>query len=285
MSEISWARRFYWSLRRELWEVPAIYVVPLAAAALVLVGFLVSAIRSPAQLLAPAQLSVQMDLPYTFAIGLIMVSTYVVAIFYSLDALYGERRDRSILFWKSLPVSDVTTVIAKVTVPLVIAPLITFAVTVATLVLMMLMGRAVLAVTGVNTLRLGTQPPFFRTSELLVYHLFAVHALWWAPFFGWLFLISAWARRAPFVWAAVPVFVLSIVERIAFNTSYFAGMLESRLNFSPEAIVARGKMPIDPMTQMTPGIFVTSPGLWIGLVIAVAFVGAAVRLRRYRGPI
>jgi ABC-2 type transport system permease protein len=285
MSEISWARRFYWSVRRELWEISAIYIAPLGAAALVLVGFLIFAIHSPGKMLAPEQLSLLLKQPYTFAIGLIMVVSYIVAIFYSLDTLYGERRDRSILLWKSLPVSDRTTVLAKVTIPLVIVPLVGFAITVATLLLMMLLGSAVFAIGGLNTATLSTHPPFFRTSVLLLYHLFAVHALWWAPFFGWLFLVSAWARRTPFIWAAVPVIAISIGERIAFNTSYFADVLESRFNLSPDAIVVRGTMPIDPMTQMTPGIFVSDPGLWIGLTIAVMCLAIAVRLRRHQGPI
>ena len=41
----------------------------------------------------------------------------------------------------------------------------------------------------------------------------------------------------------------------------------------------------DPMTHLTPGNFLSSPGLWIGLAIAAAFLAAAVRLRRYREPI
>jgi ABC-2 type transport system permease protein len=286
MSEISVARRFYWSVRREIWESPSIYVAPLAAGAVVVLGFLVAAIRfsmhASAQSMLPETLIKQ---PYDFASGLVMVSAYAAAIFYCLDTLYGERRDRSILFWKSLPVSDATTVVAKLTIPFVIVPLVCWAVTVVTLVLMTLVGSAVFAVSGVHTGGASTHPPLLRTSMLLLYHLFTVHALWWAPFFGWLVLISAWSRRAPFVWAVVPVFAIVMVERIAFNTSRLAGTLQTRLNFSPEAVVAKGTMPFDPMTHVTPGLFLSSPGLWIGLAIAVAFAAATVRLRRYRGPI
>ena len=120
---------------------------------------------------------------------------------------------------------------------------------------------------------------------MLLYHLVTVHALWWAPFLAWMLLISAWARRAPLVWAAVPVIGISLVERIAFNTSHFADMLKSRFSLSPEAVVAPGKMPTDPMTHLTPGSFVSSPGLWIGLAMAAIFLAAAVRIRRARGPL
>jgi ABC-2 type transport system permease protein len=287
MGDISWARRFYWSVRREMWESPSIYVAPLAAAVVVVLGFLVAAIRvgshgSAQQSILLATLIKQ---PYDFAIGLIMLSAYAVAIFYCLDTLYGERRDRTILFWKSLPVSDVTTMVAKLSIPFLIIPLVCFAVTVVTLVLMTLVGSAVFAVSGVNTSAVITHPPLLRMSLLLLYHLFTVHALWWAPFFGWLLLISAWSRRAPLVWAVVPLLAIAMVERIAFNSSHFAGMLQWRFNLSPEAVVSKGTMPIDPMTQLTPGLFLSSPGLWIGLGITVAFVAVAVRLRRDRGPI
>jgi ABC-2 type transport system permease protein len=286
VSEISAVRRYYWSLRRELWEHPSIYVVPLAAGALVLIGFLISAIRIVPQMHSPALGAAQemVGHPYDFAEGLIMFSTLAVAIFYCLDALYGERRDRSILFWKSLPVSDAMTVIAKASIPLLVIPLVTFAVTFATLVVMTGLGSAASALAGLDKVALGTRAPLLRTSLLLLYHLLTVHALWWAPFFGWLLLISAWARRAPFVWAAVPLIGITLAERIAFNTSHVAHLLKSRLDLSPEAVVAQGTMPTDPMTHLTPGLFFSSPALWIGLAIAATCLAVAVRLRRDRGP-
>jgi ABC-2 type transport system permease protein len=273
MNEISWPRRYYWSLRRELWEHPSIYVAPVAAGALAVVAYLLSSVRVVGQTQVE---DVVLGRPFAFAAGLVMFSTIAVGVFYSLDTLYGERRDRSILFWKSLPVSDATTVAAKVTVPLVILPLLTTVVAIAALIVMIVTGSLL---TG------SPNPPLGRSAVLLLYHMFAVHALWWAPFFGWMLLISAWARRAPLVWAVVPIVGISFAENIAFNTSGFADMLRSRLNFSPEAIVAKGAMPIDPSTHLTPGSFLSSPGLWLGLALLVAFAVVAARLRRSNGPI
>ena len=105
------------------------------------------------------------------AAGLIMLTGIVVGVFYCLDALHGERRDRSILFWKSLPVSDLTTVLAKASIPLVILPLLTFAITVATQWLMLLISSAVLLVSGQSVATLWTQLSFLRRSWLLLYHL------------------------------------------------------------------------------------------------------------------
>jgi len=122
---------------------------------------------------------------------------------------------------------------------------------------------------------------------VLLYGL-VVLALWHVPIYGWLLLVSGWARRATFLWAVLPLLAIGILEKIAFNTSYFASMLKHRLmgfapgafDFNPHHSVA-----IDSLAQLTPGRYLSTPGLWIGLIVAAAFLAAAVRLRRYRGPI
>ena len=105
-------RLMYWSVRRELWENRSIYLAPLAVAAVALFGFSLSSIAGIWE--KPLRLNpAQPQAPYDMAAGLMMLTGIVVSVFYCLDALHGERRDRSILFWKSLPVSDLTTVLAK----------------------------------------------------------------------------------------------------------------------------------------------------------------------------
>src|SRR5438105_15715095 len=124
-AEVSAARRFYWSLRREFWESRSIYLAPLAVAALFLFGFAISTVHLPGEMRAAAALDPMKQreaivLPYDFAAGLLMLSLMLLGAFYSLDALFGVRRDRSILVCKALPLSDLTTVLAKATIPLVI---------------------------------------------------------------------------------------------------------------------------------------------------------------------
>jgi ABC-2 type transport system permease protein len=119
---------------------------------------------------------------------------------------------------------------------------------------------------------------------MLLYHLVTVHMLWYAPMYGWLLLVSAWARRAAFLWAALPWLAICAVEKIAFNTTRFAAMLGYRFAGGPEAIPGVDSF-FDPMTQLTPGRFLSSPGLWIGLAVTAAFLAGAVRLRRCQGPI
>jgi ABC-2 type transport system permease protein len=271
---ITFSRRMYWSVRRELWEYRSIYIAPLAAAAVSLLGFLTALTLSPAHRHQP------LDVPYEFAAFLIMGTGFIVGIFYSLDALYGERRDRSILFWKSLPVSDLTTVLSKFAIPLVILPLLTFAIAVVTQFVMMLLSS------GLSVGTLGARMSFFHMSLMLLYHILTVHGLWYAPIYGWLLLVSAWAPRAPFVWAFLPPFVLWGVERIAFRSSHFLGMLQYRLTGpEPSTTTARSGNMMEMISALTPAQFFSTPGLWVGLAVAAIFLAAAVRLRRYREPI
>jgi len=278
----------YWSIRRELWENRSVYIAPLAAAAVFLIGFVINMVimrRSIASSpLGPAQQHDLLATRYEISASLIMGTAFIVGIFYSLDALYGERRDRSILFWKSLPVSDLTTVLSKLTIPFVILPLLSFAITLATQFIMLVMSSVVLAGSGVNIAALWTEASFFRVSLVLLYHLLTVHGLYYAPIYGWLLMVSAWAPRAPFIWAFLPPFVICGVEKIAFNTSYFLALLEERLT-GPGGSMAGHDHATDFAGTLIPHHFFSTPGLWIGLALAAVFLFVAVRLRRYRGPI
>jgi len=218
------------------------------------------------------------------AAALVMGTTAIVSIFYCLDALQGERRDRSILFWKSLPVSDLTTVLAKASIPIVFMQLASFAITAVMQLVMLLASTAVLGGSGL-TAALWTEVAWPRTSLLLFYHLFTVHALWYAPIYAWLILVSAWSRRAAILWAFLPPLAIGVLEKMVFGTSHLKALLESRVMAGMEAVMMPGTMPMDPMTHVTPGRFLTSPGLWIGLAIAGCLLAVAARIRRYRGPV
>ena len=287
---MSTARVFYWSVRRELWEHRSIYVAPLAVAALILAGFFISTVHladrmRAALALSPMQQTEAIQQPYTFAALLMMASFFIVALFYSLDALYGERRDRSILFWKSMPVSDLMTVLAKASVPILILPLLTFTLTIATQGIMALLSTVVLRANGLSAATLWSHLPLPQMSLMLLDHLVGVHGLWYAPIYCWLLLVSAWARRAPFLWAVLPLFAMGIVERIAFNTAYLSALLQYRLLGGPEGMAFdAGSMSTDPLANLNPVHFLLSPGMWIGFVFAAAFLFAAARLRRSRGP-
>ncbi len=282
----------FWSVRRELWENRYVYLAPLGVAAIFFIGHLVGIIRLPAQmrLLSGADPKHYREAilgPYNIAAAFLMGTYILVTLFYCADALHSERRDRSILFWKSLPVSDFTTVLAKASIPFLILPLLTFAITLGLQFLILMLSSAVLMASGLSVASLWTQLPVLQMSLLLLYHIMTAHALWPAPVYCWLLLVSGWARRAVLLWAALPVLAIAGVEKIAFHTDHFAALVGHRLIgiTEPMSFTPPGMFPTDPMTHITPAQFLLSPALWIGLALAVAFLGAAVRLRRYQGPI
>ena len=288
--DISPARRVYWLVQRELWENRSIYLAPLAVAAVFMVGFLVALIGLPGRMraaaaLGPMQQHEAIGQPYVIVALMLMVIEFLVAVYYCLEALYGERRDRSILFWKSLPVSDVTTVLSKASIPMLVLPLVTVAVTVATQFLMLVVSSAVLAGSGISPAMLWTHVPFFQTSLINFVHLVGFHGLWYAPLYGWLLMVSAWAKRAPFLWATLPPLAIGAVEKIAFNTSHFAAMVQSHFLGSPGSVTPAGGMTMEMLAPLPLGQFVLSPSLWIGLAVTAVFLFAAARLRRLRGLI
>src|SRR6266480_411701 len=260
-------RPFYWSVLRELWENHSIYIAPAIVAVVGLIGFLFSTAGLPERrqavlLLGPEKARAGIEAPYDAVAMILIFTAFIVGLFYCLDALYGERRDRSILFWKSLPVSDFTTVLSKAIIPLAILPPIIFGIIIATQFFMLLISSAVLLPSGLA----GTTWANFnllRESVVLLYGLIVI-ALWHAPIYGWALLVSGIARRATFLWAVLPPIAIGIFEKITFNTSYFASMLKDRLFGAGDTAFdfhIHRSISIDLLTQLTPGRFLMTPGL------------------------
>jgi ABC-2 type transport system permease protein len=287
----------YWSIRRELWESKSITIAPLAVAGLVLFILAMTAFGIPRRLRAlptdgarSAEFAVAVS-PLRTAPSPILVTTLIVAFFYSVDALYGERRDRTILFWKSLPVSDRTTVLSKAIFPLAILPLIGFVLSIVVQLVLLGWTTMILLANGIDPQTLWGEVRLLQMPVILLYGIGAF-ALWHAPLYGWYFLISGWARRAPILWALVPPVVLSMVERMAFHTNYLAAFQAYRFmgayTAAFDAVMPAKGMHypvISRIEQLNPGKFVSTPGLWLGLLFAAACFAAAIRLRRYREPI
>jgi ABC-2 type transport system permease protein len=277
-------RPMYWLVRRELWENRSIYLAPLVLAGVFLCGFAVSTITLPYRIATQQEGT---GTPWSVLPAMLIVASFLVGVFYCVDALHSERRDRSILFWKSLPVSDRDTVLSKASIPLLVLPAIVFAISVTVQLLMLLLSSAILLGNGASVMALWDKLPLFRMTLGLLYSLVAI-ALWHAPMYAWLLLVSGWAKRAVILWAVLPLLAAAAFEKMAFNTTYVmaflgyrvTGWFESGLRF-PD----KHKVNLDPLTHLTPGRYLSTPGLWLGLVVAAAFLAAAVRLRRNREAI
>jgi len=194
-----------------------------------------------------------------------------------------------VLFWRSLPVSDLMAVAAKACVPLVILPLLTFAVTFVTQVCMLLIASVRLLGTGLSV---WSQLSFGEMTWTLFHHLVLGHGLWYAPIWGWLLFCSAWARRTPVLWATLPPLAMGVFEKHAFGTAYFGNWLGARLmggpadpNHGMASAPGHGvSMTMIGITASSPAQLLTSSGLWLGLALTSVFLALAVRLRRSRGP-
>jgi ABC-2 type transport system permease protein len=234
------------------------------------------------------------------AMPLFMVMAFVV-FFFCLGTLFDERKDRSVLFWKSLPVSDNETVVSKVAMALVGAPLLTLAFAVATSLLALFIILVGASISGLSLWGAVLASPAVYLAPFAVLSLIPVYALWALPTVGWLMMVSAWAKTKVFLWAVgVPVLAGVLI-------SWFNAMFDFNWNVQWfwHHVIGRGLLSVvpgswfgfvDPAGGMQVheggmhfGVLVVqswktlaSANAWIGAVIGVAMLYAAARLRRWR---
>jgi ABC-2 type transport system permease protein len=168
-------------------------------------------------------------------------------------------------------------------VPLVVLPVLVFVTVLAMELLMLLVASAVLLVNGISASALWMMP--WLQALLTLGYALVVHALWYAPVYGWLLMVSAWARRSATLWATLPLLLASVVERISLGTSTIGGVIRYRLTggfmqaFKPHF---HGEAVPSPLTLVDAPGLIGSPGLWVGLLVAAVFLAVAVWLRRSR---
>lgn len=217
-----------------------------------------------------------------------------VVFFYYLDSLYADRKDRSILFWKSLPVSDLRVVASKYLTGVAAIPALTVVAFVVTAVLVWLIGGLTLLSAGTGQALASGPAALARVTAMLVY-LLITQAVWLMPIHGWLLLVSAFAKRAVLGWALLPPVLLMVAERTLLRTSHFADLLGHRISggfelaFSGDRhrIMAESDGSLDAVVPalgefFTPGRFLAAPSLWAGIVVGLLFLAGAVWLRRWR---
>jgi ABC-2 type transport system permease protein len=282
-------RPFYWSVRRELWENRSIYLAPLGVGAFAVAAIAIHGVTMPSHgaTMLGSDPANPASVTYRVNTLLLLITAFVVGAFYSLDALSGERRDRGILFWKSLPVSDLTTVLAKASIPLVVLPLLTLATIVAAQLLLLLLSVVFVLVQGGSVAKLWNDVQPVRMWLTMPY-VVAAMALWHAPVYGFLLLVSGWARRTAVLWAVLPLFAVALLEKLTMDTLHVASAIAYRLiGWYREAflVTAPERTPFNTATSLAPERFLAAPGLWIGLVLAALFIAGAVRMRRLREPI
>ncbi len=233
---------------------------------------------------------------YLASTAVVTLFTIIVVFFYLIDCLYAERRDRSILFWKSLPISDAQVVLSKLAVALVIVPF--GAILVA--------GVMQLVIAVMVWLRFHGTPMWVELPEwsLLAWFKSMVVSLvvglggvlWCAPVAGYLLLASSWARKNVFLWAVLPPVALCALEGFFLHSTQVLQFIGWRLfgfvkllHLNPSALNvgthdSKEDLPhiTDVMSQLDMSGLFTNMDVWAGVAVAAALVFVAIRLRRYR---
>ncbi len=258
-------------IKRELWESRSLYLAPLIAAGVMLAMWVWGA------LVVPQGFRFNFSTPpapfpeegsrigiglYGFSMQLFIVSSLVCGL-YLLDCLYAERKDRSILFWKSLPVSDLNTVLSKFAVAMVVVPLGVFVL--ATVMYPILYAIAAVGVPNFSYISGGWNTGEWLRAEGSMLAALIATQLWYAPLAAWNMLASVMSRRSPILIAVLPIVVLTVCERVMLHTSHLL------------VFAAKRMMPVSGLVE---GL--QRPSMWIGLAVAAGMLYIVVRLRRYR---
>jgi ABC-2 type transport system permease protein len=284
-----------WLVRREFWENRAIWMIPA-----VIGGFMILiALFGRVDLM-----SMSSQLPnrvvregFLVAVGATFFAVMsIYSTWYLLDCLYADRKDRSVLFWKSLPISDTTTVLSKLATALIVIPVVYFAAADLTTLLMafIISVRASSFIGGVLW-----HADLWLQLQVLWLYMIVTTAIWYLPIAAYLMVVSAWAKRAVMLWSILPPIALLLAERWFFGTHVIADQLQerlfgfSRLAFhpSPPGSWANGAdhdvagAPDSIWNFINIGGFLSSPATWIGAAVGAALIVCAIQLRTRRTEI
>ncbi len=298
--------RFFWLVRREVWEHKAIWVAPAIVIACMVLLVVTGNVHfgkldgdGASVLIDELTRDQQTGLLLIVYAGLALVVFMVMGVigfFYALDSLYADRRDRSVLFWKSLPLSDAETVLSKFSVAIVVIPVVAAAAAIVAQFVVALGISAKLSLAGLPA-DVVWQPQAIMGGIVAALLWCVTAILWYAPVIGYLMLASAWAPRGPFLWAVLPPVAIWVLERMVMHSEYVGDFITQRL-FGMYSLLdsgddsgARdiGDKAGDRLERITDfdiagalKEFYSSPELWLGVLAAAALLAAAMWVRRYR---
>ena len=295
-------------VRRELWEHRAIFVTPLVIGTIVTLGTLTAlmfvgefqnelnlAIFGAQNVAGEFERRAALTAFFGGTSWLFLLGLGVLTVFYALDALYAERKDKSILFWRSLPVTDAETVVSKLVTAVLVIPAIAIAGIIVTHLVNLVITSAWVAAKGgsAGTLIWGSVPFFdnWMATILVIY----ASAIWMSPFLGWFLFVSAWTKRAPFMVAFLPLVLIPMIEGIFLRSAHFAEavwgrgakipLFQADINveeFFDEDSLHLSEEMVSLLAHIDLGRFFASVDTWIGIVVCGLLTTAAIYVRRYR---
>ena len=284
---------YNWLIRREFWENRAIWMMPAVLGAVMILVALFGKVN---------EVSIPLQLPsqtigggFLLAVaGTFFAVMSIYSTWYLLDCLYADRKDRSVLFWKSMPISDTVTVISKLANALIVIPLVYFAAADLTALVM----AFILSVRASSTIGGAMwHADLWLQMQVLWLYVIAASAIWYLPLAGYLLIVSAWAKRAVMLWSILPPIAFILVERWFFGTHVIVNQLGERL-LGIGSLIFRDpegsswattvvdndtiRTPVSIWGFLNPGGFLSSPETWIGAAAGVALIAAAIQLRGRR---
>ncbi len=294
-------------IKRELWEHRSIFITPAAIAVIVTLGVL-------AMLMFASGFAKELDVAIFsaqniasdnhrravltgFFVGtswVFIVALAILTVFYCLDSLYAERKDKSILFWRSLPVTDAETVVSKLLTAVLVLPVIMALGIFATHLVNLISTSLWVSAKGgdASTLVWGSISLFDNWTTALI--VLVASGIWMSPFIGWFLFVSTWAKRMPFLMAFMPPIVISLLEGIVFRSRSFVTAVGERMDMTPlfrigdledffeEEQWQDGIGNLTLLDKIDLVGFVSSPGFWGGIVVCGLFVTGAIYVRRFR---
>ena len=294
-------------IRRELWEHRAIYITPAAIAIIVTLGVLAMltltsgfakeldlAIFSAQNIAGDAERRAALTMFFVGTSWLFVVALMFLTVFYSLDSLYAERKDKSILFWRSMPATDAETVISKLLTAAIVIPAITAVGIWITHLINLIVTSIWVATKGGDAGMLIWGSVALVDNWLAALIIVVASGLWMSPFIAWFLFVSTWAKRMPIMWAFLPPIVLGLLEWIVFRSRYFLTTIGERSDITPlfhslsleqffeEEQWRHGVENISLLQVMDPVGFITATGFWSGLIVCAILTTAAIYVRRFR---
>ena len=309
-----------WLIRRELWEhkgmlvwAPAVIAALIAALALTAAFFdkniNLNENGSPSAVLsvtieggARTHIIETMAQAYLGISAPILIVLGFLVFFYCLGALHDERRDRSLLFWKSLPVSDAMTVLSKFLLAAVVAPLISLGIGFVLSLAVLIMGCLLLLSHGTNLFGQILLTPDLYLTPLRLFGLLPLYVLWALPTIGWLLMVSSMARSKVFLWAVGTPLVAGLlllwsekVLHLGINAGWFVSNIVSRLLLSAmpgswmifdegniQLVRTQGRMALPETIFNASWATLANANVWIGAVAGAAMIAVAIWMRRRR---
>ena len=294
-------------IRREIWEHRSIYVTPMAIAIIVTLGVfamlifasgfaaeLDAVIFGATNIAGEAERKAALTGFFLGTSWVFLIALAVLTVFYCLDSLYAERKDKSILFWRSMPVTDAETVISKLITALLVIPVAAIIGIIATHFVNLVVTSVWVSMKGGDASLLIWGSVSLLDNWLAAVIVILATGIWMSPFIGWFLFVSAYTKRSPLLMAFMPLVLIALLEKIILRTHIFAEYVLGRADEIPlirtenverffdeeQWRIAEGATHL--LAHLDIVQFLTSPATWAGIIVCGLLSTAAIYVRRYR---